>query len=171
MVALAASEPAEFKQSDEAKIMKKSIIRIAVFSLLVAALAVTSGQAFGQETKAKDKKAEKGEKAAKKQGSLPFHGKVGAVDKTAKTITVGGLVFQVTSETKITKADKPATMDAASVGEEIRGSYKKTENGKLVAVLIRIGPKPEAGEAKKEGDLKKEGVKKGDKAKKDTTAQ
>jgi hypothetical protein len=149
--------------------MKKNMMKLAVFSLLAAALVVPAGQAFGQETKAKDKKAEKGEKAAKRQGPIPFHGKVGAVDKTAKTITVGERVFQVTSETVIKKADKHATLDAAVVGEEIRGNYKKSEDGKLVALTVNIGPKPEAGDAKKEGEAKKEGGKQKEKIKKEAT--
>jgi hypothetical protein len=147
--------------------MKKSILKIAVFTLLVAAVATS--QAFGQETKkeGKGKKAEVAaattEKAPNKQGVIPFRGKIGAVDKTAKTITVGERTFQVTSETKIAKGEKPATLDDAAVGEEIRGSYKKTDDGKLIAQRVSIGPKPEAkGEGKSEakGEAKKEGGKK-----------
>lgn len=154
--------------------MKKFTIRIAVFSLLVAALALPTGQAFGQEKKGKGakEKAEKSENAAKKQGAYPFHGKVDAVDKTAKTIKVGQRTFQITSETRIMKAGKPATFNDVAVGEEIGGSCHKTEAGKLVARMIRVGPKPAAGEAKKrEGDLKKEGAKPKAKAKKDLTAE
>jgi hypothetical protein len=155
--------------------MKKSIIRIAVFSLLAAALAVPSGQAFGQEGKAKGKKdkagAEKAEKAPGKSEFVPFRGKIDAVDKTAKAVKVGERTFQITSQTRITKAGKPATLDDAAVGEEVGGRYKKADDGKLLLQSLRIGPRPEGGEAKKEGDMKKEGVKKGDKAKKDTTAQ
>ena len=148
--------------------MKKSILKIAMFSLLAAALAVPSSQAFGQEGKKEgggkpDKAAgQKTEKSPNKQGVIPFRGKISAVDKTAKTITVGERTFQVTSETKIMKAEKPATLDGAAVGEEIRGSYKKTDNGKLVAQRLSIGPKPEVpAEASKEAG--KEKVKEGSK--------
>jgi hypothetical protein len=145
------------------QIMKKSILKIAVFSLLAAALSAPSSQAFGQEVKKEGKKekaaVEKTEKAPNKPGILPFRGKISAVDKTAKTITVGERTFQVTSETKIMKAEKPATLDGAAVGEAIRGSYKKTDDGKMVAQRLWIGPKPEVpGEAKKE--RMKEGPKK-----------
>lgn len=138
--------------------MKKSILRIAVLGLLAAALAVAPGQAFGQEAR-KEKGDEKGaaakaDPAAKKQGSLPFRGKIGAVDKTAKTITVGERTFQITSQTRIMKAGKPATLDDAAVGEEIGGSYKKADDGKLIAQTIRIGPRPEGASGGKKGRKK-----------------
>ena len=72
---------------------------------------------------------------------LPFTGKLAAVDKQAKTITVGERVFQITSETKITKANKPATLEDGVVGEEVAGSYKTSDGGKLEAGSVRFGPK------------------------------
>ena len=139
--------------------MKTPIAKIAVLSLLAAAIAVAPGQAFGQETKKenKGKKAavEKAEKAGK-SGAIPFRGKISAVDKTAKTITVGERAFQITSETRIMKAGKPATLNDAAVGEEIGGSYTKADDGKLTARSVRIGPRPEGAEGgKKEGKKEK----------------
>jgi len=90
---------------------------------------------------------EKGEKKAAKH--LPFHGKVEAVDKNAKTLKVGERTFHVTSTTKITKAGKPAILEDATVGEEVGGSYHEGEEGKLEVLSLRIGPKP-AKEGKKE---------------------
>lgn len=143
--------------------MKKTITRIAVFSLLAAAIAVAPSQAFAQATKESKAKKDKppasepAEKAAKKQGVIPFHGKIAAVDKTAKTIKVGERTFQVTSETRIKKAGKDATLADAPVGEEVGGAYRKADGGKLLLRSLRIGPKPEAkGEPKKEG-AKKDG--------------
>ncbi|HEY9174791.1 MAG TPA: DUF5666 domain-containing protein [Verrucomicrobiae bacterium] len=142
--------------------MRKSITSIAIMSLLAAAIAVAPGQTFGQETKkeAKGTKAgvEKAEKAGKPQ-ALPLGGKISAVDKTAKTITVRERTFQITSETRISKAGKPATFDDAVVGEEVGISYVKADDGKLTAQSVRIGPRPEGDkgtkgaskEAKKEG--------------------
>lgn len=148
--------------------MKKSILKIAMFSLLVAALAGPSSPAFGQEVKKEDKaKKEKAagdttEKAPNKQGFIPFHGKIDAMDKTAKTIKVGTRTMQVTSETKIKKAGQPATLATAAVGEEVGGTYKKTDDGKLLLQSLRIGPKPEVpAEAKKQ--TKTEGMKEGTK--------
>lgn len=117
-----------------------------MMSLLAAAIAVAPGQAFGQETKkeAKGPKAgvEKAEKAGKSR-ALPLGGKISAVDKTAKTITVRERIFQITSETRISKAGKPATFDDAVVGEEVGISYVKADDGKLTAQSVRIGPRPE----------------------------
>jgi hypothetical protein len=82
-----------------------------------------------------------------------FSGKLEAVDKVNKTITVGvdiKRVVDVTSTTKITKAGKPATLDDGVVGEDISVSYIKTGDGataKYTARFIRFGAamkKPEA---------------------------
>lgn len=126
--------------------MKNSILKYAVLGLLAAALVAAPGQALGQGTnkteKTKKATVEKAEKAGK-SGITPFRGKISAVDKTAKTISVGERTFQITSETRIIKAGKPATLDDAAVGEEVGGSYVKAEDGKLMAKMVRIGPKPE----------------------------
>jgi hypothetical protein len=81
-----------------------------------------------------------------KAKSIPFHGKLAAVDKTAKTITLDEKTkreFQVTSETRIMKNDKPATLDDATVGEAVRGSYRKGDDGKLSLRSLTIGAKGE----------------------------
>lgn len=80
-----------------------------------------------------------------KPKAIPFRGKIGAVDKTAKTITLdekNKRVFQISSETKMTKDEKPATFDAAAVGDYITGQYTKDENDKLTAKVIKFGMKP-----------------------------
>src|ERR1051325_10445355 len=135
--------------------MKKTIVRFPLCGLLVAAVAVTPTQVRGQEKKDQPA-AEKKEPAAgtKKKASPPVHGKVAAVDKTAATITVGQTTIQITSETKLTKAGKPATMDDVAVGEEATATGKKGDDGKFVAKTVRFGPKPE-GEAKSGGKAKK----------------
>ena len=73
---------------------------------------------------------------------LPFRGKLKALDNTAKTITVGTLNIQITSETKISKMGKPATLADGAEGDEVGGSYQKNADGKLSAVSLRFGPKP-----------------------------
>ena len=95
---------------------------------------------------------------------IPFHGKLAAVDKTAMTITLEGKetqrVFQITSDTRITKTGQPATLDDAMVGEEVAGTFKKTEAGRMEALSVRFGPKPEgdqpAGKKKGEKSVKTE---------------
>jgi hypothetical protein len=79
----------------------------------------------------------------KKDRGVPVHGKIVEIDKTAKTIKVGESKYQVTSSTKIIKAEKPAVFDDAVVGEEVRGYYRKTDDGKLELLSLHIGPKPE----------------------------
>jgi len=83
------------------------------------------------------------EKAEKKPKAGPFHGKLIAVDKVAKTITVGKRTFLITSETKIKKAGKPATLDDGVVGEEVSGYIKPKDDGKLMATSVNFGPKPQ----------------------------
>jgi hypothetical protein len=90
--------------------------------------------------------------APAKSTMAPFHGKIGAVDKTAKTITLDEKTkrtFQVTSETKIMKDGKPATLDDATVGDQVGGRYKKGDDGKLSILSLRLGEKPEAVAKKK----------------------
>ncbi len=78
----------------------------------------------------------------------PFRGKLGAVDKVKKTITLDDKtkqrIFEITSETKLVKNGKPATLDDAVVGEDVGGSYTKSADGKMVAKSVRFGAKPEA---------------------------
>jgi hypothetical protein len=77
----------------------------------------------------------------KKHSNPPFHGKLSAVDTNAKTLTVGTLTLQVTPDTKITKDGQPAVLADGVVGEQVRGSYKKTDDGKLNAVTVHFGVK------------------------------
>jgi hypothetical protein len=78
----------------------------------------------------------------KKQRSIPFNGPVAAIDKTAKTVTIGKnklRVFQITGETKINKDKKPATLDQISVGEIVGGSYRESADGKLEVMTLNAG--------------------------------
>jgi len=76
----------------------------------------------------------------------PFHGKLMAIDKVAKTISVGKRTFHITSETKMKKAGRPATLQDAIVGEPASGYVKPTPDGKWIAASVNFGPKvPENG--------------------------
>lgn len=123
-----------------------TITRIAVVALLAATIGtaptqVLAGDAKRESAAAAEKKEAPG--GEKKQGRVPFHGKIASVDKKAKTFTVGERTFQVTSETKLNKGGKPATLDDAAVGEDVGGNYEKAHDGKLNAKMVRIGPKVE----------------------------
>jgi hypothetical protein len=104
--------------------------------------ACTLTPVIAADAKPADKKEAPAKEAAPR--ALPFRGKIGAVDKTAKTIKVGERTFQVTADTKINKAGKPATLDDATVGEEIGGSYREGTDKKLNLVSLRIGARPDA---------------------------
>ena len=76
--------------------------------------------------------------------AYPFRGRLKTIDTTAKTISLGTETIQITSETIITKAGKPATLADAVVGDLVGGSYRKDAEGKSNAISVRIAPKPPA---------------------------
>jgi len=118
--------------------MKKLIL-----ILTVAALAATSTlPLLAADNKPADKKEVPAKEAAPR--ALPFRGKIAAVDKQAKTIKVGERTFQVTADTKINKAGKAATLDDATIDEEVGGSYREGTDKKLNLVSLRIGARPDA---------------------------
>lgn len=134
--------------------MTKSIIKLGLLGLLSAAIATVPLGVQAKDTNAPNKtvKESKSHKATK----LPFHGKLKAVDKAAKTISVGEMTLQITSETTITKDGKPATLDDGVVGENVGGSYTKGEDGKLTAGKLHFGAKPGATEKTTKPEPKKD---------------
>ena len=126
-------------------------------SLAAFVLNTPSGAAESAKTESPGK--------AKPQTIIPFRGKISAVDKTSKTLTLEGKeksrIIQITSNTKLVKAGKPAVFDDATVGEEVGGrGHQKA--GKIEAVSLRIGPKPEG-----KSNVKPEAKPKKSKAKED----
>ena len=114
--------------------MMNSIQKIVAFGLVAAALAFVPSRCLAQ-----DKPLPKDATAAKpikKPIAGPFHGRLAALDKAGRTITVGKRTFQITSETKITKDGKPALLESGVVGEEVGGYMKPAEGGKLVATTV-----------------------------------
>ena len=95
-------------------------------------------------------------KTPKQPVAGPFHGKLLAADLNAKTISVGKRTFQITSETRMKKAGKPATMAEGVVGEPVSGYVKPGPNGKWIAVSVNFGPKPEEAKAEKKTKPEKE---------------
>ena len=114
-------------------------------TLLAAAIAGLPLQLLAQSTNnpvpATKSAAGKKDSAAKKKGAHPIKGKLAAVDKTAKTIKVGQSTYQITPETKIKKAGKPATLDDGVVGELVTGYAKPAGDGKMVATSVYFGPR------------------------------
>lgn len=140
--------------------MMNSILKTGALGLLAVAMAGLPVRLPAQtnEKPAVVKKSAGGKKeaAAKKQATHPFHGKLAAVDKLNKTITVGQRTFQITSETKIAKGGKPAILDDGVVGELVSGSFKTAEDGKLIATKVNLGPKVAAKGAAKKAQTKTE---------------
>ena len=121
--------------------MTKSILKLSAWGLLAVAIAGSPAAALAQNTN--QAPAEHSKAKTKKPATTPFHGKLKAVDKIAKTISVGekDLVIQITSETKISKSDKPAVLDDGVVGEDVSGAYQKSADGKLHATTVNFGAK------------------------------
>ncbi len=136
-----------------------------LFTALFIATAITSS-GFAPSAMADPQEKEKPAKTeeTKKPRAYPFHGKLGAVDKKASSITLHGKeksrTFYITAKTKIEKNGKPATLEDAVVGEPVAGSVLPDENGKLMLSSLRLGPKPESdkkpAKPKKEKDKDKE---------------
>ena len=80
-------------------------------------------------------------KIGKKPVAGPFHGKLLALDKIKRTIGVGKRTFQISSETRIKKAGKPATLEDGVVGEPVSGYVKPMPDGKWDAISVNFGPK------------------------------
>jgi hypothetical protein len=118
--------------------MIKNISKITILGLLAAALVALPASSRAESTNAPATSDQKTPKH-----NPPFKGKVGAVDMSAQTLTVGKLTLQVTPETKITKDGKPATLADGVAGERVSGTYHKTADGKHNALTIHFGAKPE----------------------------
>ena len=114
-----------------------------LLSFTATAIALMPALASAQTTnKQPSKPAAEAKETVKKPVAGPFHGRLAALDKNLKTITVGKRTFHISSETQIKKAGKPATLDDGVVGEEASGYVKPDENGKLIATKVNFGPKP-----------------------------
>ena len=132
--------------------MKNHISKIMVLSLLAAALLSVPVFAHAQDannTNAAVVRSNHDSQTGKTWTSFRFAARLDAVDTNAMTLTVGTRTFEITADTKIFNNGEPATLSDGMVGEPVRGTYKKTEAGKLEAVTVHFGaktgekPKPE----------------------------
>jgi len=117
------------------------------FAVILAASLVTTPLVTLAQDKPKEPEAPAATDA-KQPRPYPFSGKVSAVDKEKKTITLLGKeksrTLHLDGNTKIMKNDKAATLDETVVGDEVAGQLRKTDDGKEILVSFRIGPKPPA---------------------------
>jgi hypothetical protein len=118
-----------------------------LFGILAAALTAVSSPVHAQQTNQPPVKKEATTARSNKSGRTPFHGKLKALDKSAKTITYGETTLQVTADTKIIRDEKPATLEDGVIGEAVSGTYKKNESGHSTAIMIRFGAKPKTAHA------------------------
>jgi hypothetical protein len=123
------------------------MLTFSLLSLMTLAVAGLQGRVGAQDHQAPP--VEKKEAREKKPGTLPFHGKLKAVDSTAGTITVGELTLRITPETKLTRGGNKAALTDGVVGENVSGAYKKTEEGTLQATKVHFGAKEGQGHPKK----------------------
>jgi hypothetical protein len=132
--------------------MKMHIARLSLLTLCAAAIlaapASSLAQAATNTPSAAQTPAVK-KSSATPSAALPFHGTLTAVDTNAMTLTVEKRTFNMTSETIVTKDDKPAVLAEGVVGAPVSGAYKKNAEGKLDAVTVRFGGSAE-GKKKKE---------------------
>lgn len=122
--------------------MKKYIARIMVLSLLATAMIALPVAARAQDANTNEPPHQT--MTPKKHNTIPFRGKVAAMDTQAMTLTVGNRTFQITADTKISRDGQPATLSDGVEGEPVRGTYKKTEAGKLEALSVYFGAKQKA---------------------------
>jgi hypothetical protein len=118
--------------------MSKFIVKLSLLTLLAMAVAGTPVALRAQATNNTPQR-----KISPKR-IYPFHGRLKAIDNSAKTISLANETIQINSETMITKSAKPATLEDGVVGDEVSGSYRKDADGKLNAVSLRFAPKPPA---------------------------
>lgn len=122
--------------------MKKNLVKTTVAGLFAAAIICLPAPLRAQEaTNAPAATAPAKPKPARE--SLPFTGKLVSVDTNAMTFTVAKRTFEVTSETRINKDGKPATLSEGVVGETVSGAYKKSADGKLNASTVNFHTKAE----------------------------
>jgi len=136
----------------------KFFSRTIMAGLITAAiLAAPSAPAQSTNKTTAEKKNEKKEsgKDSEKKAAHPFHGKLAAVDKNAKTITVGKSVYYITSATRIKKNGKDATLEEGVVGEEVSGYARPMDDGKMAASSVTFGAKPESKGSEKKKDAEK----------------
>jgi hypothetical protein len=138
--------------------MKKHTTGGLYLAVLLAASFLTAPLTASAQANNASDKAKPAEAATKAPRPYPFSGKLGAVDKEKKTITIIGKersrTLHLNDETKIQKLGKPATLEDAAVGEEVAGQLRKTDDGKETLVSLRIGPKVEEVKAPKEKPVK-----------------
>lgn len=132
--------------------MKKQIFQLTFGGLIAASLITAPASLQAADKPAKPGASEAPIPPPPQIVRQPFRGKVESVDTAKMTLTVGSQVVHVTSETKISKGGKPATLSEIAVGDLVGGSAKKDEAGNLNAAIIRVGEIPKFPKQPKKAD-------------------
>lgn len=118
--------------------MIKSVLKFSLLGLLAFAVTGTPIILRAQETTTTSTNKPSTNPVARPR---PIHGKVKAIDSIAMTITIGNTTFQITSQTKIAKDSKPATLGDGAVGDNVSALLKKDADGKWNALSVNFGVK------------------------------
>jgi len=80
--------------------------------------------------------------AAKLPQGMPFYGKLGAIDKSAQTISLDGKekkrIFYITPSTRVHRDKRPATVDDLVVGQWVGGFVRPDPNGRPTVVTLNL---------------------------------
>src|SRR5438445_12484669 len=113
----------EVRGTELMKTVFENVFAVAALTALLACGAPGARAAEGA-----NEKSAQPTKPERKPKSIPFHGKVTALDTAAKVITLEGKeksrTFQITSETRITKDGKPAVLKDVTVAGSVSGRAK-----------------------------------------------
>ena len=114
-----------------------------VFAVAALTALLVCGAPGARAAEGANEKSAQPTKPEHKPKSIPFHGKVTALDTTAKVITLEGKeksrTFQITSETRITKDGKPAVLKDVTVAGSVSGRAKENAAGKWEVVTLNVG--------------------------------
>ena len=77
--------------------------------------------------------------------AIPYRGDIASMDAGAKTFTLKGKikdrVFAVTPATRLLKDGNPGNWEDLKVGEAVRGSAIKKDDGRYEAMSVKLGAK------------------------------
>lgn len=121
--------------------MNQRLLKISLLALVAAAVAVVTPSAFADDTNS----AAASDQATKGK----FTGTVSVVDTNAMTFTADDMTYSVTDDSQLSRNGKPATLADVVVGDPVRGSYTKGDDGKMTAGKVRFG---KGGKKKKSAD-------------------
>ena len=114
------------------------------FFAILAATALAAGTALHTQAATKSEATPSPWPTAPSTRPIPYNGTIFTVDKTGRSFSTQNKerkirVFAVTSETKITKNNKPASFDDLKAGDDIRGTALKKGEGRFDVISVIIG--------------------------------